>query len=325
MSNFSSSPIHLTLLGLITLVLITSCNFQQNTPKSLFQPAKDCRTIEHSMGKTCVPKNPQRLASLNPGALGNAISLGFKPVASVFEYDNRFPDYLKGKTEGIESLGGWGQPSIERIALSKPDVIIGWQHNNKSIYPQLSTIAPTVLYDWTGGNAKQDNWKQYFNFIAEVLNKKKVAEPIWQNYHQRIKQLKTALGERYKNKTISFVFFCCGGILSETENSFLGSVLNDAGLERPPSQRYNPSGGVTFSEENLDMADGDVMFVAVYGGHETGERDLSILQKKPLWKKLKAVQQNRVYYVDPTIWRGRTPLAADAIINDLFKYLVNTP
>lgn len=72
------------------------------------------------------------------------------------------------------------------------------------------------------------------------------------------------------------------------------------------------------------MADGDVMFVVAYGAKETGERDLSILQKKPLWKTLKAVQQNRVYYVDPTIWRARTLLAADAVIDDLFKYLVNT-
>ncbi|MHC5748260.1 MAG: ABC transporter substrate-binding protein, partial [Nostoc sp.] len=115
------------------------------------------------------------------------------------------------------------------------------------------------------------------------------------------------------------------GISSETENSFLGSVLSDAGLQRPPSQRHNPQGVISFSEENLYMADGDVMFVIAYGGNYTGERDLSIIQKKPLWKKLRAVQQNRVYYLDPTIWRGRTPLAADAVIDDLFKYLVNTP
>ena len=73
------------------------------------------------------------------------------------------------------------------------------------------------------------------------------------------------------------------------------------------------------------MADGDVMFVVAYGGNETGERDFSRIQQTPLWQTLKAVQQNRVYYVDPPAWRARTPLAADAIIDDLFKHLINTP
>ncbi|MCC5624619.1 ABC transporter substrate-binding protein [Nostoc sp. CHAB 5715] len=114
-------------------------------------------------------------------------------------------------------------------------------------------------------------------------------------------------------------------MISEVKNSFISSVLSDAGLQRPPSQDFNPRGFISFSEEELEKADGDVMFVIAYSGNHTGERDLSILQKKPLWNKLKAVQQNRVYYVDPTIWRARTSLAADAVIDDLFKYLVNTP
>jgi iron complex outermembrane recepter protein len=133
------------------------------------------------------------------------------------------------------------------------------------------------------------------------------------------------VGEQRSRQNDFFCQLLLWRISSETENSFIGSVLSDAGLQRPPSQQYNPKGYISFSEENLHMADGDVMFVVAYGGNETGERDLNLIQQKPLWKKLKAVQQNHVYYVDPTIWRGRTPLAADAIIDDLYKYLVNAP
>jgi len=313
---------YLLFIGTLTFWLIVSCA-QNNTPPNQNQSQENCRMIQHAMDDACIPNRPERLITLNPAALGNAIALGIQPIGSIFEHNNRFPTYLGDKTNGIEPIGDWSQPNIERIALIEPDIIIGWQHNNESIYPQLSAIAPTVLYDWHGGNAKQDNWKQHFNFMAEVLNRKEVGEQVWQHYNQRIEQLKAALGDRYKDKTISFVNFCCGGINSETENSFVGSVLSDAGLQRPPSQGYNPQGYINFSEETLDMADGDVMFVVAYGGEETGERDLSRIQQTPLWKHLKAVQNNRVYYVDPTTWRGRTPLAADAVIDDLFKYLVN--
>lgn len=314
---------YLILLGITAFLLSTACSQSSSKQsQSLIQPTSDCRMIQHSMGESCVQKNPQRVVALNPTTLGNAIALGIKPIASVFEYDSRFPDYLKSKTAEIQPLGEQLQPNIERITLLKPDVMIGWQHNHQSIYPQLSAIAPTIFYDWRGGNVRLDNWKQYFNFMAEVLNRKEVGEQVWQHYNQRIEQLKTALGDRYQNKTISFIFFCCGGILSE--NSFAGSVLSDAGLKQPPAQRKSGKVGLRLSEERLDLADGDVIFVAIYGGRETGDRDFKILQQKPLWKQLKAVQKNRVYYIDPTAWRGRTPLAADAVINDLFKYLVNT-
>jgi len=328
MSKLLYRPTPLILLGIIICWLVVACypsrphNFKESVLSS-----SDCNVLQHSMGKTCVPSDPQRVVALNPSALGNAIALGVKPVASVFEYDSRFPfpNYLEAKTKGVELLGTWAEPSIERMVLIKPDMIIGWQHNHQAIYAQLSAIAPTVFYDWLDGNRRDDqqNWKWYFNFMAKALNRQESAAQVWQHYEQRVENLKKALGDRYQNKTISFIFLCCGGILSE--QSFAGSVLSDVGLQRPLSQQGDSNVGFRFSEESLDLADGDVMFVGVYGGRETGERDLKRFQKSPLWSKLKAVQQKRVYYVDPTAWRGRTPLAADVILDDLEKYLVNPP
>lgn len=311
--------VYLLFLAVITFSLILSC-----TPSNKESQinSEDCLVIQHGMGETCVPQTPQRFIALNPAALGNAIALGIKPVGSVVESDNQFPDYLKNETGEIEPLGNTGQPSLEQIALLKPDIAIGWKHNYQSLYPQLSEITPTVLYPWKTNNKLQDNWKQYFNFVAKVLGKQETAREVWQQYDRRIEQLKTALGDRYKGKTISVIIFCCGGINSEVENSFIGSVLSDVGLQRPESQRYNLQGFINISEETLEMADGDVMFVIAYGGNETGERDLNLIQQKPLWQNLKAVRQDRVYYVDPTTWRGRTPLAADAVLDDLEKYLV---
>ena len=326
MRIFLSRLMRWLFLAVITFGLISACHqmIRQNN-RTLQTSTDQCRVIQHGLGEICIPQNPQKLVVLNPAALGNMISLGIVPLGSVTEYNNQFPNYLNKKATGIKPVGGWGQPSLESIALLKPDLMIGWQHNHKSIYPQLSNIAPTALYDWKGNNRNQDNWKEYFNFVAVLIGKEEAAKQVWQHYDQRIEQLQQALGDRYQDKTISFVNFCCGGINSETENSFIGSVLSDAGLQRPESQRYNPQGFIHISEEALDMADGDVMFVVAYGGSETGERDLSRLQQTPLWQRLKAVQQNRVYYVDPTVWRGRTPLAADSIIDDLFKYLINEP
>jgi iron complex transport system substrate-binding protein len=325
-----SVAITLFLLTILAVLFIAACDGKFapiSRPQSNvnLSSTTDCRMVEHVMGKTCVPKQPQRFVALNAATLGNAIALGIKPVGSTLEYDGQFPTYLKGKTDGIQSLGDVSQPNIERITRLQPDIVMSWKHNHQSIYNQISKISSTILYDWVGNLSDQNNWKKYFDFMAEVLGRQEIGEQVWQHYNQRIEKLKIALGDRYKNKTVSFVNFCCGGIGSETENSFIGSILSDVGLQRPESQRFNPKGFISFSEETLEMADGDVIFVVAYEGHETGKRDLTVLQQKPLWKKLKAVQQNRVYYVTPTTWRARTPLAADAVIDDLYKYLVNTP
>ena len=145
------------------------------------------------------------------------------------------------------------------------------------------------------------------------------------------RQLRTCVGEasslknRYTDKTISFVYFCCDGFGSQAPESFMGSVLEDIGLQRPPSQSMPapPYGEITFSEEKLPEADGDVIFLAAY--YDSDRAYLDRIVERPLWKQLKAVQQNRVYVVDAETWRGGNLLAAHAIIDDLYQYLVNTP
>lgn len=48
-----------------------------------------------------------------------------------------------------------------------------------------------------------------------------------------------------------------------------------------------------------------------------------IMKTNPLWQKLKAVQNNRVYLV-PDYWIGSGILAANAIVDDLYKYLLDS-
>lgn len=127
---------------------------------------------------------------------------------------------------------------------------------------------------------------------------------------------------RYQSKTVSLVYFYYGTFGSDVKNSFAGSILDDAGLQRPPSQNLTaPYGYIRFSQEELEKVDGDVLFIMTFSDND--EQTLKQLQQKPLWRQLKAVQQNRVYLVNQSIWEGGNLLAADAVIDDLYRYLVN--
>jgi iron complex transport system substrate-binding protein len=269
------------------------------------------------MGETCVPDRPQRVIALDIPTLGDALALGIKPIASVVYFDDA-PPYLANHLKTIENLGKEEQINLEKIVALQPDLIIGIKYVAESIYPQLSQIAPTVLDEWKG----YPSWRDHFDFVAEVLEKTEEAKQIWENYYARIDALKTAIGDRLQDLEISFVHICCGTIDIDSKNSFNGSILADVGLRRPPAQAVPIAGGITsLSEERLMDIDGDILFVAT--DKEESSQKLESLKQNPLWTKLRAVQQKRVYPVNYPTWRDGNPLAADAVIDDLFKYLVN--
>jgi iron complex transport system substrate-binding protein len=108
------------------------------------------------------------------------------------------------------------------------------------------------------------------------------------------------------------------GIYAYGNQSNIARILRDIGLQRPPSQRGDFYTLDNISLERLSDIDGDVLFLLNQGGVSE-----EIIQK-PLWKQLKAVQQNQVYFVGYH-WHFLDILAVNAIIDDLFKYLVNTP
>jgi iron complex transport system substrate-binding protein len=237
-------------------------------------------------------------------------------MATIVYFDDP-PPYLAAHLSSIQVLGKEEQPSLEKILALKPDLIIGLKYSTEAIYRQLAQIAPTVVDDWEG----YPSWREHFDFVANVLGKAEVAEQVWSNYYERIQSLKTALKNAPQSIEVSFVHTCCGTIDIDGENSFNGSILADVGLRRPLAQSVPMSGGlVSLSEERLMDIDGDVLFVAT-DGEEAAQKMLEVKQN-PLWQKLRAVQNNRVYPVNYPTWRGGNPLAAEGVIDDLFKYLV---
>lgn len=309
------------ILGILGLTLVAACNYHSTQDISFLSkpPAAECRLVKHVMGETCVPIHPQRVITLSLSTLGNVLALGVKPIATTNEVHQgeKSLTFLQGKTEGIKLIG-LSQPNLEATLLLKPDLIIGvdWF---KPIYPLLSKIAPTVL-----GELAYSKWEKHLSFVAEVLGKQETEKALWQHYYQRIEELKLALGNRYQDKKISFIYIGRNQIHIDAKNSYAGSILGDMLLQRPASQNIDaPYGALPISLEELKKADADILFVTTFS--KNGKDFLKKKQREPLWKTLKAVQDDRVYYVDFMSWAASNMLGTDAVIDDLFKYLVDTP
>jgi iron complex transport system substrate-binding protein len=311
------------ILSLFGFVLVTTCHHHISLDKSLFKlPTTNCRIIKHQLGKTCIPKNPQRVVTLHTSILAHALALGVKPIGSTYlqTLKNNFeiPPYLRSYLKDIQVLGNYN-PNLESLLHAKPDLIIGYDWETK-VYPLLAQIAPTLLSQVHNN----DDWRKSFQFVAEVLGRQEVAQQVWDHYYRRIAALKAALGDRYQNQTISLLSITGGEMFSEVSGSFPDRILKDVGLNRPTAQNVSIINNMMpIVEEELDKADGDILFVGMMTNDD--RKRLEDLKRNPLWQKLHAVQRNQVYPVDYMTWRGFNLLAADAVIDDLYKYLIKAP
>ena len=132
------------------------------------------------------------------------------------------------------------------------------------------------------------------------------------------------MGDRRKTLQVSIANTSSEyGIWSYGEKHPSGSVLEDIGLQRPESQRGDFFYIENISAEKISDIDGDVLFF-VSAEREDDKKTLETLKQSPLWAQLGVVQRDQVHFVGRH-WHNSDILAINAILDDLEKYLVNTP
>ncbi|HEY9667210.1 MAG TPA: iron-siderophore ABC transporter substrate-binding protein [Coleofasciculaceae cyanobacterium] len=338
-----SQAIQFCLLGLLVFGLVCACssnlpqdsaspsvqlpasvnapNYGDSPAKTASEPESPCRMVKHTMGETCVPAHPQRVVALVSGAVVNLLSLGVQPVGAV----SNVPSLILDKLTDVEIFGYSEQVNLEKILLLKPDLILAQKWNAGAIYDKLSKIAPTVVDD-----RKIGQWKESLALYAEALGMTDKAKQLMAQYDQRVERFKAQMGEPLKQTSVSLIGVYPEGIFIFFQNSFGGTILQDIGLPRPPAQVRDKSRlmGERISKELMSSADGDIIFAWSYSDTlatvRSAREKLNRLKSDPLWLKLDAVEQGRVYQVGDH-WTIGSPLTANLVLDDLFKYLIEEP
>ncbi|MGW0737312.1 ABC transporter substrate-binding protein [Streptomyces sp. NPDC002851] len=274
------------------------------------------RTIEHAMGKTELKAEPKRVVVLDVGELDNVVSLGVKPVGyAPTEGDDGIPEYLKKDAGSPKDVGTINALNMEAIAALKPDLILGSELRAAKLYPQLSKIAPTVFSIRPGFT-----WKENYLLNAAALDKESEAKSKLAAYEKKAKQLGEDLAEKDgKKPSVTMLRYMPGMIRLYAKASFIGTILEDVGVERPKNQQINDL-AAEISPEKIDEADADWIFTGVYG--DAKETDRAKAEGNPLWQKLGAVKAGQAKNVpDETWYLGLGVTAADSVLDDLRGYL----
>lgn len=321
------SPIKLLLLGIVTIVLLWVSHkylfpqqLQGNRTSPTSQLPVATKVVKHALGETRIPVKPQRIIVLNDvGLLDPVLSLGIKPIGTVSffpEYDFLFRGVTNDEAAGIEIVGVGNQPNLERVLMLKPDLILMREYQ-KSTYKQLSAIAPTVVVDLPSLNY---SFKENLRFIAQVLGESEKAEQVIAQYYERVKKFQNLIGERLKDIEVSVINLFGGSLIATySDNETYNQVFQDIGIKLIPTLANQKEETLVASIELLNKYDADVLFVI-----NDNQQLLQDFFQNPLLTTLKAAKNNQVYAVQIDRWWTFGFFGVNKLLDDLFKYLVQS-
>jgi iron complex transport system substrate-binding protein len=315
-------------IGLLMLLLLYAYsktpNYHQKFTSSPKSTLANLRIVKHQLDEAKLPISPKRIIVLD-GALTEAVlALGITPVGAPIKFINY--TLSPRQQADIEDIGT-RTPNLEKILALKPDLILGVS-NYQEIYGLLSHIAPTVLINYS-----YSKWKEMFWSVAQILGQTTVAKEWMFQYYNHISEFKAAMGKRLALTHVSV--FRIAGYTVFIKGSFFSSILNDIGLKNPLSGNLDAlshrhhilTNGYVYalSPELLKEIDGDALFLIsdTSFGLAVAQKAFEQLQVQPLWSKLKVVRQGKVYVVG-NYWICCGPLAANQVLDDLFKSLLET-
>ncbi len=269
----------------------------------------------------CIPAEVKRIVTLDPLlTLGLLIELKAPVVATPYMaiQDVEVLDFVKQSK--MVDLGNPREPSLERIAALKPDLIIGSAEGHAPIYETVSKIAPTVFFEHT-------DWKKYLQLLSDVTGRQGAASEALAAYDRRVASIR----ERMKDKdlTVSAVRFAPGRFVVFVDGPAAYApfaVLHEAGVKRTAYETVTDGTIVKRPDwEDIANLDGDVLLYVSASGFESAPDDA--LEKEvvgnPLWQLLPAVRNGRAHRVDRATWQSFHGIAsANRILDDVERYIL---
>lgn len=276
----------------------------------------ESKTLDTAFGPITVKPDPQRIVTLDEGALDTVLALGLKPVGSLAARGGtELPNYLQSIAKDVAIVGTTREPNLEAILSQRPDLILAPPGLEKRVYDILSKMAPTVVSDvpvtapWAERNA----------LYAKALGKEaEMAERVAQ-VEARI----AALRERIEpGQSFSIVRWNPQGPLAMSSHLITGQILTQLGLQstQVASELGERPHSDILSLENLGSVDADWMFIATLNAQ--GEATLAAARQQPAFNRLNAVRNDRAVTVDGQVWSSGTGvLAAERILDDVERIL----
>lgn len=274
------------------------------------------RVVEDEQGQFEIATTPQRVVVLEFSFVDALAAVGVSPIGVADDNNaSRVIPAVRDLVQPWQSVGMRSQPSIEAIAILKPDLIIADAERHRTIYQDLQQIAPTLLLK-SRGETYHENLESARK-VGVALNKQAEMELRLQLHRQSMAAYKQQLSLK---QTIQFAVVSDKGMWLHSPVSYAGGVLTALGIAspitQPSEQAYLPT-----SFELLLKTNPDWLLIGAYS-HPNVVDDW---QSNPLFKLLTSAKKQRIIEVSPELWSlNRGMLAAEQMAINLER-IVDAP
>lgn len=269
----------------------------------LTAPCFASRALTDEMGrKVVVPDHPHRVICLMPSVTDTVFALGAgDDVVGVSDY-TKYPAAALTKP----SVGDLIKPSIETILSLHPDLVIGFQPKGPmDVTEQLERAGIPIFLVSPRGIA---GIMHSVETIGQALNRSQPAAALIDTLQGRVDAVKARTKGLPAPRVFMPVWY--DPITTIGKSAFITEIIAAAG-GRSVTDDLTEDWPTISMEVALDRAPDALLLVR--GGKTT----MQVLESRPGWSSMKAIQENRAYYVDDRI-NFPSPVAIDAL-EDLAK------
>jgi iron complex transport system substrate-binding protein len=278
-----------------------------------FSSLAKTRVIQDEQGQFEISTTPQRIVVLEFSFVDALAAVGVSPVGVADDNDlTRVIPAVRELVEPWQSVGMRSQPSLEAIAVLKPDLIIADAERHRTVYQDLQRIAPTLLLK-SRGETYQENLGSALK-IGVALDKQSAMEQRIQKHQQTMLDFKSHFSLK---QTVQFAVVSDKGMWLHSPASYAGGVLTTLGIASP-IEELNEKAYLPTSFELLLKTNPDWLLLGAYS-HPNVVNDW---QKNPLFNLLTSAKNKQVVEVSPALWSlNRGMLAAEQMAKNLEQIL----
>lgn len=295
----------------ISVLSLAACGGNEESPTG----EEHEETIEYEAlnGVKQIPTNPERVVLLSDVYFGYLQELDVNVIATT-DYVFQSP-FLNEYTDGVENLGDGSAVSVEEVLALDPDLIIAY--HSSEILEQLEDIATTVAVDYA-----TLGYKEQLTEFGEMFGRQDQSAEWIRNWENQINELKPDVQTAVGNRTIS--------ILQPTESDVYlygngwgrgGEIMYEELELAMPSEVEEKVGSDGYNQLQLETVPqfaGDYILTAPWTPNLDGE----FLYGSSIWEGLDAVENDRVFEMDPIGYYFNDPISLEQHLEEITSFLL---
>jgi ABC-type Fe3+-hydroxamate transport system substrate-binding protein len=278
-------------------------------------------TLTDARGKALTLDAPAtEVVGLEWGVVENLVSLGVMPVgvADVKGYTNWVS--AAPLEAGVTDVGTRGEPSVDALVALDPELVITTTDLPSNIIEQIEQFVPVLVVRAAAAERPIEQMRDNLTLVAEAVDRSEEAQELLEDFDTSLadgaEQIKKAdaagrgfvLADGYlEGSTVSIRMF--------TEDSLIGAVGEELGLENVWTGKGDPDYGLAQTDVEGLSALGDIEFLYYANDNAGGDPFAKGLSGNAIWTSLPPVKNGDLHRLPDGIWMFGGPLSTEQFID----------